>query len=140
MKNIIISLVLFVFTVFSINHSVADNTAITSGSLKGDFSSWGKPSLQGDWRIVQEGNKTFLELDENFKAKKGPDVKIFLSPTESSNIDGNNAVKGSLFIKLISTFEGKARIELPTGVDLTQYKSLVFHCEEYSKLWGSSPL
>ncbi|MEM9398261.1 MAG: DM13 domain-containing protein, partial [Pseudomonadota bacterium] len=72
--------------------------------------------------------------------KKGPDVKIFLSPTASTEITGDNAVSGSVFVKLISDFDGSARIAIPAGTDLSQYQSLVFHCEAYSKLWGSSPL
>lgn len=110
------------------------------GSLNHAFSSWGTPSVQGDWRIVEEDGKSFIELSENFKARKGPDVKIFLSPTAANHVTGNNAVDGSVFITQISDFDGKARYVIPTGTDISQFNSLVFHCEEYSKLWGTSAL
>ena len=113
---------------------------VASGSLEGAFSSWGSTSLQGDWKIVEDGGAHYIELSENFKAKKGPDVKIFLSPTPSGEVTGENAVNGSVFIQQISDFDGSARIAIPAGVDIGQFQSLIFHCEAYSKLWGTSPL
>ncbi len=139
MKKTLLTLLSLFSLIVATNIAFAGET-ITEGSLEGAFSSWGKPSLSGDWKIIEEGGKHFIELADNFKAKKGPDVKIFLSPTEASNIDGDNAAKGSVFIKQISNFNGKSRIEIPAGIDVSQFNSLVFHCEEYSKLWGVSSL
>lgn len=140
MKTIALLLTFLVLLSLNVNQAVAADDVLPSGGLTGAFSSWGKSSLQGDWKIVRVGDKTFIELDENFKAKEGPDVKIFLSPLVSSSITGDNATKDSIFVQQISAFEGKSRIEIPAGVDLQDYQSLVFHCEAYSKLWGSSPL
>lgn len=140
MKNKIIVLLSLVTLLLAAGTSLAANDTLAEGSLKGAYSSWGKPSLQGDWKIVTEGEQVFIELADNFLAKKGPDVKIFLSPTESSKITGDNATQGSVFIHQISDFKGKNRIEIPAGIDLSQFSTLVFHCEEYSKLWGVSSL
>ena len=138
MKNMIFAAALAISgAVFSLG---AQADELASGSLEGAFSSWGKSSLQGDWKIVDEEGAQYIELSENFRAKKGPDVKIFLSPTPSAQITGDNAVNGSVFVELISDFDGRARIEIPAGTDLSQFESLVFHCEAYSKLWGTSPL
>lgn len=136
----IINLFLLCFVLLTILNSVYAEELIASGQLNADFSSWGKPSLAGDWKIIKVKGKHYIELDDNFKAKKGPDVKIFLSPKTSSSITGKNATEGSVFIKLINDFKGKARIKIPADVDISKYKSLVFHCEAYSKLWGSSAL
>jgi hypothetical protein len=138
MKNIILAVALAALGALAA--APAQAAELASGSLEGAFSSWGKSSLQGDWKIVEDGGAQYIELGDNFKAKKGPDVKIFLSPTASAQVTGNNAVDGSVFVKLISDFDGSARIEIPAGTDLSEFESLVFHCEEYSKLWGSSPL
>jgi hypothetical protein len=140
MKNFIITLSMGFALFTSIASVFAADTVIASGQLTASFSSWGKPSVEGDWKIVKSEGKQFIDLADNFKAKKGPDVKIFLSPKSTVDITGKNAGEGSLFIKLISEFEGKARIEIPANIDISQYKSLIFHCEEYSKLWGSSAL
>ncbi|MEM9317086.1 MAG: DM13 domain-containing protein, partial [Pseudomonadota bacterium] len=126
MKNTILAVSL---TVLGALASVQAQAAeLASGSLQGAFSSWGKSSLQGDWKIVEDGGAQYIELDDNFRAKKGPDVKIFLSPTPSAQVTGDNAVDGSVFVELISDFDGSTRIEIPAGTDLTQFQSLVFHC------------
>lgn len=120
--------------------SAPSNDELPSGELEGAFSSWGKTSLSGSWSVVSENGRHYIQLADNFSAKKGPDVKIFLSPTASADVTGDNATKGSVFVKLLDDFSGRARIELPNGVDLSDYQSLIFHCEEYSKLWGVSAL
>lgn len=142
MKNMILSISLAILGAVATSQAQAADAdgAVAGGSLDNAFSSWGKPSLQGDWQIVEDNGALFIELGENFKAKKGPDVKIFLSPTADTQVTGDNAVNGSILIKQISDFDGSARIAIPAGTDLSQFQSLVFHCEAYSKLWGSSAL
>ncbi|MEL7043515.1 MAG: DM13 domain-containing protein [Pseudomonadota bacterium] len=138
MKNTILAVSLTVLGALA--SAQAQAAELASGSLQGAFSSWGKSSLQGDWKIVEDDGAQYIELDDNFRAKKGPDVKIFLSPTPAAQVTGDNAVNGSVFVELISDFDGGARIAIPAGTDINQFQSLVFHCEAYSKLWGSSPL
>jgi len=115
--------------------------AIAEGQLENAFSSWGKASIEGDWKIVTDENgQRFIELAENFKAKEGPDVKIFFSPLASESINGKNAVDGSVFVYQLDDFEGANRIQIPENLNLSEFKTLVFHCEAYSKLWGVSAL
>lgn len=140
MKKIIAIVSTLFFTYLVSQSAYADETTIASGTLSNSFSSWGSPSLKGDWQIVEEDGSTYLQLGDSYKAKEGPDVKVFLSPLATDQIDGDNASTGSLFVSLIDNFEGKTQIEIPAGTDLSQYQSLVFHCEAYSKLWGVSPL
>lgn len=140
MKKIVLVLSLFIASLGVLQSAVAADGVVASGTLSADFSSWGKASLAGDWKIIEKDGKRFIELADNFKAKEGPDVEIFLSPKPSTAITGDNATEGSVFIKIIKNFEGKDQIEIPANIDISQYKSLVFHCKEYSKLWGVSPL
>ena len=125
---------LFSFSVF------ADSKTVAEGELTHAFSSWGKPALKGEWKIVKEDKHYFIELADNFVAKNGPDVKIFLSPQKPSDVTGDNAVKDSVLIHQLTQFSGQYRIAIPAGTDLDRYQSLVFHCEAYSKLWGVSAL
>ncbi len=129
-----------VFLSLFMNQAAVAEGALASGELEGAFSSWGKSSLSGNWSVVEDQGKLYIELADNFKAKKGPDVKVFLSPTASDKVTGKNAVSGSVFVQLLDDFDGSNRIALPEGVTLDDYQSLVFHCEEYSKLWGVSSL
>lgn len=142
MKNNILAVSLWVLSTLiagQVQAAEPDST-VADGSLNSAFSSWGRPALQGDWKIVAEGGAHYIELSENFKAKNGPDVKIFLSPTPANQVTGKNAVNGSVLVQQISEFDGSARIAIPAGTDISQFQSLIFHCEAYSKLWGSSAL
>ncbi len=125
--------------IFSLAANAGDKL-LSQGTLNGAFSSWGKSSLQGDWKIVEENGNSYIELGDNFKAKDGPDVKIFLSPISAEDVTGDNATQGSLFVVQISSFEGENRIKIPAGTNIQDYKTLIFHCEAYSKLWGTSEL
>lgn len=140
MKKIAAIFSLITFVLLHSGYAVGQETVVASGQLDNAFSSWGRSSLKGDWKIVTAEGKTFIELGDDFKAIEGPDVKIFLSPKASDSITGDNATEGSALVQQISVFEGKTRIEIPSDVSLDGYQSLVFHCEAYSKLWGVSPL
>ncbi|MEM1229885.1 MAG: DM13 domain-containing protein [Pseudomonadota bacterium] len=141
MKQQLLTLSVVVLGTLASAQAAADSdNSLATGSLQSAFSSWGKPSVEGDWKIVEQDGTHYIELSENFRAKKGPDVKIFLSPTPAAQVTGTNAVNGSVLVKQIDDFDGQARIALPAGTDLSQFQSLVFHCEAFSKLWGSSAL
>ena len=120
--------------------SIAAAEPASSGEFTAAFKSWGKKSLEGSWAIEQHGDKLLLKLGSNFKAKSAPDIKVFLSPKVAGEIDGSNATAGSLFVKQITDFEGAMTIEIPAGTNLSDYRTLVLHCDEYSKLWGTSGL
>ncbi len=116
--------------------SAAEKTRF-SGSLEADFSSWGSDSVEGEWRIIQKEGKHFIQLLENFDAKEGPDVKIFLSKQKQTAITGDNATHDAVFISLVDTFEGSSEYEVPANIKVEDFKTLVFHCEAYNKLWGT---
>lgn len=99
-------------------------------------------TFEGDWKIVQTGARLFVVLSENFKAKKAPDLKIFLSKLPLDDINGKNATsKGEpLLVGKLTNYKGSARYEIPGSPELAQYKSLIVHCEEYNKFWGGSSL
>ena len=99
-------------------------------------------TFEGSWKIVKNGNKTYVIFNDDFKAKKAPDLQIFLSGMSLDDINGKNAtVKGSpLLVTKLNTYKGKARFERPGNPDLSSYRSIIVHCVEYSKLWGGSNL
>ena len=52
----------------------------------------------------------------------------------------DNAVDRSILISKLTKARGAQRYALPEDLDLSQYRTLVLHCEQYAKLWGVSPL
>ena len=115
--------------------------AVLEGRFEVAFSSaFSGDSVAGSWRIAEQGDSLYVELGDDFAAKKAPDLKLFLSPVVASQINGKNAVAGSLRIGLIDSHKGAQRYAIPKQTNLDTLKTLVLHCEEYSKLWGTAPL
>ncbi len=99
-----------------------------------------KKKLKGDWEIVQRGGKSFIVFSEDFRAAKGPDLKVFLSPTSIADLTGKTAVDGSINIGELKSTKGGQEYEIPAGVNLSDYASVLVHCEAYEVLWGGSDL
>lgn len=104
--------------------------------------SWTKKgfAIEGTWKIVEEGGQRFVVLDDAFRTKSAPDLKLFLSPREPGKISSLDATDGAARIGELPSNRGAQRIAIPAGVDLGRYRTLVLHCEQYSKLWGVAPL
>ena len=121
--------------------ALAADDPIAEGHLEAAFTTFcQQPSASGAWKIVREGDGYALELADDFEAKKGPDVKFFLSPTAAAEVTGANATAGSTFVVQLERFSGAQRFPLPAGAEPEAFRSLVLHCEAYSKLWAISPL
>ncbi len=108
-------------------------------ALSGD---WTKKSysIRGNWSIVTTDEGRFLELDDAFKTRNAPDLKLFLSTLPADSVTSRNAVSHGTLIAPLKSNKGTQRYKLPDGVDLADYESLVLHCERFSKLWGVSAL
>lgn len=96
--------------------------------------------IDGTWSIVTEGDRQYLVLDERFKTRKAPDLKLFLSPLDAGEVTGNNATRGSVLVSPLDSNKGAQRYALPEGTRLEDYRSVVLHCERFSKLWGAADL
>ena len=116
-----------------------ERNIIYSGKLKSDsyFT-----TLKGSWKIVREGKKTILKLEDNFKSSDGPDLKIFFSKLPFKDVDGDNAANKDVSVKVgvLKSFAGKNSFVIPDEISLDSYKSIIIHCEKYSKLWGGAVL
>ena len=113
----------------------------SSGRFEAAFSSFtGRVSLAGGWKIVSTSEGDFGELGEGFRARSAPDLKLFLSPRAHGEIIGSNASEGALRMGLLKANRGVQRYPIPEGTDSSAFQSLVVHCEQYAKLWGTSPL
>lgn len=118
----------------------ADETAMASETLYSG--EWTKKSFNsaGTWEIYQEDGKTFVKLSSDFRTRNAPDLKIFLSPLAASETNGNNATDGSFRVAELTSNAGEQVYEIPASVNLADYKSILIHCEQYSKLWSAADL
>ena len=110
--------------------------------FQGDFppdSFWTR--FDGSWRIDKIEVRFVVKFDNNFNAKKAPDLKVFLSKKAFGEVTGRNAADSdSVLIAPLTTFTGEVSIVVPQDINPKDYQSILVHCEAYAKLWGGSPL
>ncbi len=127
--------VLLILAVVSGSPLVADSNRLAHGT-------WSKKtqSASGTWKIVEDDGYLKLVASSEFKTKKAPDLKIFLSPLKADQAGNENATTKSLLVGRLPTVKGGFEIELPVGTDLDEYASILIHCDKYSKLWSAANL
>lgn len=99
-----------------------------------------KSSSKGLWKISKKDGITTISLDEDFKTKKAPDLKLYLSPLTADEVGSDSAVSGSVLISPLDSHKGPQSYVIPEQVDVSQYKSILIHCEAYTKLWSAADL
>ena len=121
--------------------AAASADVLAGGQFKSAFSAFlSGPALVGDFQVVTEDGKTYLEFGAGFKAKSAPDLKVFLSQRAPEAVTGTNATESAVRLGLLMGFEGAQRYAIPAGTDLSDFSTVIVHCEQYSKLWGAGRL
>jgi hypothetical protein len=95
--------------------------------------------ISGTWEIIDDGTDVTLKL-KNFKTANAPDLKLFLHEKSISSLSSKNVAKGSKFLAKLKSNKGDQEYKLPKGLKLSEYKSLIIHCQKYTKLWGGANL
>lgn len=96
--------------------------------------------LQGGYEVVQRDGQTFIRFDDSFRAARGPDLKIFLSPTAYGDVTGDTAINGAINIGELQKTRGAQEYLIPDNINLADFQSILVHCEEFAVLWGGSDL
>jgi len=99
-----------------------------------------KYKIRGSWKITQRNGTHYIKFSDDFKTKNGPDLKVFLSPKSSAAVNGKNAVEGAINIGVLKSNKGGQEYAIPAGTDLSQFSTVLVHCEAYSVLWGGGSL
>jgi hypothetical protein len=113
--------------------------ATQTHNISGDFVKK-KYNIKGDWQILQQNGQTILRLSDDFKTKKGPDLKIFLSPQSIADVTGQTATQGSVLVSALTSNKGTQDYIIPSHVNLADFQSVLIHCEAFSVLWGGGEL
>ncbi len=108
-----------------------DNLTISpfaSVVYSGNFVPTSGINVAGEARIISENNSYKLELS-NFSVSSGPDLKVYLS---KSNTPDEFITLGNLT---------SARIySIPNGVNFNEYKHVLIHCQQYNHLFAIAAL
>jgi len=121
----------------SLAHAADPAVAMADKTQSGEFT---KTSfkIKGQWQIVRENGQTIFRVSEDFKTKNGPDLKLFISPKKVESVTGTTATTGAVRLGVLRSSKGAQDYLIPEGVDLSQFGSILIHCEAYSKLWGGA--
>jgi hypothetical protein len=96
--------------------------------------------VKGTWSIEKKQDGNYIILDDAFKTKKAPDLKLFLSKEIANDIKGETATQSATLVAKLSSNKGAQSYKIPVNVNIDDYQSLIIHCEQYSKLWASTSL
>lgn len=112
--------------VFSVTSHVRMGTFVTrTGS--------GHP-VQGIATLAQESNGSLtLSFGTNFSSAGGPDVRVYLSTT---NTVGSNSIS----VGRLKTFSGAQSYLVPSGVQLNTYEWVIIHCVPFNITFGYARL
>ncbi len=99
-----------------------------------------KYDIKGDWSIEQRGDQQVITFSDTFKTKKGPDLKIFLSKQSIKDVTGATATNDAVLVSVLKNNKGEQEFVIPAGIDVSDYESLLIHCEKFSVLWGGADL
>jgi hypothetical protein len=94
----------------------------------GNFMPTSGIKVTGSAKIYLNGNQSEVRL-EDFSVSSGPDLKVYLSkndtPTDFVNL-------GNLTSATVYT--------IPTQVNVTEYKYVLIHCQQYNHLFAVAQL
>ena len=97
-------------------------------------------TLSGDVTVFERDGRTVFRFSESFRASRGPDLKIFLSPQSLDTVSGATATDGAVRLGELKSNRGVQEYVLPEGVKLSEFSSVLVHCEQFSVLWGGAEL
>jgi hypothetical protein len=85
-----------------------------------------------------DGTRTLRLAD--FETSNGPDVRVYL--VAAPDVKDDATVKSAGFIELgkLKGNRGDQNYEIPTSVDLSQYRSVTIWCKRFSVNFGTAPL
>ncbi|MGD1872319.1 MAG: DM13 domain-containing protein [Mastigocoleus sp.] len=92
----------------------------------------------GQAKIVSVNGKRYLKLSKGFSTGSGPDVKVILH--KNSNVPLNIKEENYITLARIKSFKGAQTYEIPSNIDLDDYKSVGIWCEEFNATFGYASL
>lgn len=96
--------------------------------------------IKGQAEISKVDGQRVLALSDDFKTKSGPDLKVYLSKRSLSTLDGKSVESSSIKLSVLKSNRGAQSYIIPDDIELSEFQSVVIHCEAFSVLWGGFDL
>ena len=132
MKKITILFLLFIVVSCSkeedikIENQQQSSTAVVSSM--GSFVPSSGYSVSGQAKIYTDNNVRKVVL-ENFSISSGPDLKVYLSKTNTP----------ADFINL-GALASNTNFIIPSATNLSEYKFVIIHCQQFNKIFAIAQL
>lgn len=97
-------------------------------------------NIKGSWSVAEKNGQKVIQFNDDFKTKGGPDLKLYLSSKSLSDLESGNVENTSVKLSVLKSNQGAQSYIIPADVNLSDYKSVVIHCEAFSVLWGGFDL
>ena len=135
LKQLILSAFLFLFiscekesNLTSEDSNANSISEVATLMFSGPFTGTSGITVTGSAKIYNDINQKKVLLD-NFTITDGPDLKVYLSTTSAPNTFVNLGALTSSRVYLI-----------PNSVDLSVYKYVLIHCQQYNHLFAIAEL
>jgi Electron transfer DM13 len=116
--------------------STAKSSKSLASASAGNFVDAEHPTA-GQARIIQAGAERYLVFDKSFQTSAGPDLFVILHRTA---VPKTYAKKDYVLLGKLKSTTGEQRYEIPSGVDLNAYQSVVIWCRQFSATFGYAKL
>ena len=106
---------------------------------EGSFVPRGRYNGQGDAIVLNDGSEQRFLRFENFSTDNGPDLRVYLS---ASDANGDSGAFDDDFVDLgvLKGNIGDQNYEIPVGVDLSVYDTVVVWCVRFSTPFTAADL
>ncbi|RKQ71346.1 electron transfer DM13 [Litorimonas taeanensis] len=131
----IITAAIFSVSILSAGTAVAQINANTVQSSQHKFEKK-RYKIDGTAMLSKSENGYEIQFSDDFKTKGGPDLKVYLSKKPVSELEGETVDQTSVKIGVLKSKKGQQSYIIPDTIDLSDYESVVIHCEAFSVLWG----
>jgi Electron transfer DM13 len=87
--------------------------------------------------VVTQNGKNYLRLSKAFKSDAGPDLFVLLHREDSPK---SYAKSDYVSLGRLKKIKGKQLYRIPSGVDITEFKSVVIWCKQFNATFGFAPI
>jgi len=106
---------------------------------EGTFIPRGRYSGEGNATVLNDGSEQRFLRFENFSTDNGPDLRVYLSNSDA-NADGGTFDDDFIDLGVLTGNIGDQNYEIPVGVDLSVYDTVVVWCVRFSTPFTAADL
>ncbi len=107
---------------------------------RGNFGKLGGYEVEGTARVLAVSERDRIVRFENFSVSNGPDLKVYLSSAPPRVTDEAAYAQDFVNLGQLKGNVGNQNYEIPTDVDVSEYRSVVIWCERFAVGFAVAPV